>query len=127
MRKEKEKLNLNLITVHLIINKLNKMASINYLHVLEGEQIKETNVRVKDEQVVLDEPKEIEISIWRDDEVTAKKFQLQIKMPWGNIYTLDSYDTEKEAVEMFKKTVSLLKSKKASIKLGKSFSIVFEK
>jgi len=127
LRKEKEKLNLNLITVHLIINKLNKMASINYLHVLEGEQIKETNVRVKDEQVVLDEPKEIEISIWRDDEVTAKKFQLQIKMPWGNIYTLDSYDTEKEAVEMFKKTVSLLKSKKASIKLGKSFSIVFEK
>ena len=126
MRKRK-KLNLNLITLHLIINKLNKMASINYLHVLEGEQIKETNVRVKDEQVVLDEPKEIEISIWRDDEVTAKKFQLQIKMPWGNIYTLDSYDTEKEAVEMFKKTVSLLKSKKASIKLGKSFSIVFEK
>jgi hypothetical protein len=100
------------------------MASINYLQVLEGEQIKETCVRVKDDQIVPDAPDGIEISIWRDDEVTAKKFQLRIKMPWGNVYTLDSYETKKEAAERFKDTVSRLKSGKAKIKPGKSLSIV---
>ena len=100
------------------------MDSINYLRVIKGERLQGTTCEINDSQVILSEPKTIEISIWRNDERDKEKFEIQIHMPWGNLYTIARCESEEKAEEEFKKIVKQTKNGQAKIKIGKSLSVM---
>lgn len=95
------------------------MVSVNHLKVLKGESEKRTVCKIKDTQLILSEPKEIEINIWRNDEVMEEKFEVQIHMPWGNIYTLSHHKSREEAEEEYGEIVEQLECSKAKIEMGR--------
>jgi hypothetical protein len=45
-------------------------------------------------------------------------------MPWGNFYVLGAHDTQEEAQSQYANIVEQLRSGKAKIEIGESFSIV---
>lgn len=100
------------------------MASVNYIREILGERLKETKLQVADTQIVLSEPKEIGLGIWRNDERAEKRFEIQIEMPWQNFYTIARYESKEEASRAYKELVEQLKHGQAKIAIGKSFSIV---
>jgi len=96
---------------------------MNYLRELAGEQLKETAVKLEDKQIALEEPKEIKVILWRNDEAVEKRFEIKIQMPWGNIYFLGSSKTKEKALRAYKEIVEALKSGKAKIKIKSPSSV----
>ncbi len=79
--------------------------------------IEETTLAITDAQIVLKEPKEVKIELWRNYKGIEK---LRIIMPWRGIFTIASNDPTEE----YAKIVKQLKSGKAKIEIGESFSII---
>lgn len=99
-----------------------------FLKLIAGKELKKTTVEIKDKQLILDESKKVEIRIFRNDEPETKKterFQIEILMPWGNLYAVTKCPTRKEAEKKYKELVERLETNRAAIVFGKQISVRF--
>jgi hypothetical protein len=93
---------------------------------VKGEWLNETSLRITDEQLVLSEPKIIEVRLWRSDEARdkGKPFQVQLGMPRGYSHTIARYETLAEADQGYSKLEEAFRNGTAVIELGRDFRVV---
>ena len=101
------------------------MQKLNYLHVINGEELERTTCDLRDKEVIFEKPKEITISIFRNDEREKDRFEIQIIPPKGYVHTISCYDNERQAKAEFEKLIKEIETgqKKIKISMTKGLSV----
>lgn len=88
---------------------------------IRGQTLMIDPAKITDDQIVMKEPKIIEFYLYRNDEENT--YEINVGMPWGNWYTLESYDDYDRAMTRYEELVKKMQKGKAVIEIGETFAI----
>lgn len=94
------------------------------LRVHRGEALECTSLRIARGQIIGRNRAQVSIMIWRNDEGVKKSFEINLTIPWGNIYKVASYKTQKGVERAYRRIVRQFESGVAKIEIGGSFRIL---
>ena len=101
------------------------METLNYLRVIKGERLEESVCDLTDKEIIFEKPREVTLHIFRNDEEQENKFEIDVIMPWNEIFTLSHYKTEQEAREEYERLVKAIEigERKIKISMTEDFSV----
>jgi hypothetical protein len=101
------------------------MSMVNFVVSNAGKYLEQNSLPITNEQLRIEQPKKIQLCLWKKDKPTETTYELHLIMPWGNVYTLAEYKTEKLARHEYDLLKKTLENGEAKIQIGSTFSIVY--
>ena len=94
------------------------METSDYLEILKGHILETTVCDVTDEQVIVEKPRKIELNILKSAESQKDKFEIEVVIPGGSVYTLSHHKTLEEAKTEYQKLIKAIEAGERKIKIS---------
>jgi len=95
------------------------MSTAHYSEVI-GTILNRRTVTINDDQIVIEKPGRVDVIICRNKK-KARKFDVQVGMPFGNIYTISSHQTIDDVRSEYARIVEKLSDGSARIQINRSY------